>query len=106
MIDVRGDSLFDLVLSSENDITTVTKGDAEQQAIRLGLTAYFNSMIGELDRPTILKKMEVQAERMAAQLGFIGQLNRIRVYRDTDIPDALYVELNYTDGSTETIGLN
>lgn len=106
MFDVQGDEHFDLVLTSGNDVASVTDLDAEEQALRLGVVAYFDAIIGEVDRPTVLKKLEVQATRLANALGFLGNLAAIRVAYDETRPDTAVVELLYTNGETTAFSLN
>jgi hypothetical protein len=106
MIDVKADTNLDVVLTPGNDPDVVTGTDAQKQALRIAVTAYFDAVIGEVDRPTALKKLEVQARRVAAALDFLGALSSIRVaYSDTK-PDVAVVELIYTDGETDAIELS
>lgn len=102
MIDIEIDDRLDIVLTPGNDPARVTGTAAHKQALRLAVIAYFDSIIGELDRQTAFKKMEVQAKRIASSLGFIGSLAAIRVYPSESEPDATVVELTFTDGETET----
>jgi hypothetical protein len=100
LIDPQADERFDLVLTPGNDVARVTDRAAQEQALRLAVVAYFDSIIGEIDRPTVLKKLEVQAQRAAAALGFVGQLAAITVAFSENDADAAVVELIYTTGET------
>ena len=75
MIDVRADDTLDIVFIPGVDIDTVTGREADEQALRIAVIAFFEQVIGEIDRPTIIQKIELYARRVVESLEFVEEID-------------------------------
>jgi hypothetical protein len=96
MIDLQLDDDMDLVFGLHGDLETLTgRRLVEQQLLTLTLD-YFNSIIGEHDPEVIERRVQLQADRIARDLGVDALLADLRI--EAVSSDSILVELIYVDG--------
>ena len=106
MIDVRVDDTLDIVFIPGVDIDTVTGREADEQALRIAVIAFFEQVIGEIDRPTVLQKIELYARRVVESLDFVEEIDSLRVDFSPTDPDVARVEVVYDTGETFAFDAN
>lgn len=104
MIDLRLDSNLDIVFGDAGP-EFVSGGNAQEQAMKLALVAYYDSLMGQTDGESILKKILLRAERVADLLGFLDTLDRVNVEYSESEANTILVRLVYSTGETSEMTL-
>ncbi|QCC48078.1 hypothetical protein [Halobellus limi] len=106
MIDFQVDEYLDLVFSEDTgDVGTTTGVDLQNQRFRVAVTAVFDSLIGTIDRDSLLQQLDLKANRISRELEFVDEVSEVTAYPDFEQENKYIVELVYTTGETEAVEL-
>ncbi|UBF22612.1 T4 gp25-like baseplate wedge protein [Halorubrum tailed virus 25] len=101
-MDIGLNKNFDLELGGRNDVFLVRGREEFEQRLRLSVVSFFQRIIGNTNRETVLQLIEVQAKRVAQEYDEIEQVAQIQVEYDDERPNTINLTFIYDTGEEFT----
>lgn len=97
-MDIGLNDNFDVTFDDRNDLPTVTGRAKFEQRLRISVTSFFQTVIGDLNRPATIPLIEEEARRIAREYDVIQRIAQVSVEYDSDEPNILNLTVIYDTG--------
>jgi hypothetical protein len=105
-MDIKLNSNFDVFLDDRNDLAIVEGREAFEQRVAVRVTAYFHEIIGSVDRPNVLKLVELQTRRVANAAEGIERVVQVSAEYSEDEPNTVLTTIIYETGDEFVFSLS
>lgn len=106
MGDLGVDSTLDVYIDGSGDLAYVTGREAFNQAVIVGLRAFYDDIIGENNPDTVLELLKVGARRIARRHDEIENIVTFSAEFSDDEPDTVVVTIVYDSGEPLTFDIS
>lgn len=106
MKDLHIDEDLDLVIDDRNDLGTVDEQAEFVQSLAVQVTAYFYERVGTRQGTETLKRIKLQAERLAREYDRVDTIQSIDVSYSEELENTIEVSVTFLTGEDFLLTLN
>jgi hypothetical protein len=98
MFDFDIDEDLDLVFGPSGDMRVATDDRLQQNRLRTLVISTFDDFVGTNDRKRLARRAELQAERVAATLEFVNDVEQVVAVPSEENPNTIQIEVLFDTG--------
>lgn len=106
MGDLQVNSDLDVFIDDSGDYAYATGATAFEQKMIITLIDFYNDLVGENDRDTIVEQVKIGARRAVEEVGLLERVANVSARFSDDQPNTLIVDIIFDTGEAIQFGVD